>query len=269
MDHDLAAGQRGLDHLASFAIELAMTARRETLLRSSEHFPVDNKGLDGLFDPVTEADRAAEKAMRELIEQRYPAHGICGEEFAAKATSSQYEWSLDPIDGTRSYMCGLPNWTTLIGLLEQGKPVIGLIDAPFLDETYVGIDDEAQVIRKGVRDPIRTSGCLHIDEARFSTTDPFLFGEAEGALKRILRAVRVTRFGHDGYAYARLSAGSIDLVIECDLKPHDYNALIPVVRAAGGHFGDWHGGVDFAAGNVIAAASPELYDEAVELLAAV
>jgi myo-inositol-1(or 4)-monophosphatase len=268
MDHDLAADQRGLGHLASFAIELAMAARRETLRLSSEDSPVVDKGRDGVFDPVTEADRAAEKAMRELIEQRYPAHGICGEEFAAKTTSSQYQWSLDPIDGTRSYMCGLPNWTTLIGLVEKGEPVLGLIDAPSLNETYVGFDNEAAIIRNGERAPIRTSSCKHVNEARFSTTDPFLFGEAEGALQRILRAVRVTRFGHDGYGYARLAAGSIDLVIECGLKPHDYNPLIPVIRAAGGHIGDWNGSAQFADGNVIAAASRELYDEAVELFAA-
>jgi fructose-1,6-bisphosphatase/inositol monophosphatase family enzyme len=141
-----------------------------------------------------------------------------------------------------------------------------LIDAPCLDETYVGKGAEAAIISKGERSPISTSGCKRMAEARFSTTDPFMCG-AGGGLQRVLKAVRVTRYGHDAYAYARLAGGSIDLVIENGLKSHDYSALIPVVRAAGGHFGDWTGGTDFAMGNVIAAASRELYEEAVELLA--
>lgn len=253
--------------LASFAVELAMCARQETLGRLSQPFRVDDKAGNGAFDPVTEADRAAELAIRALIARTYPDHGVHGEEFAATAGSSRFAWSIDPIDGTRSYMCGLPTWTTLIGLLENGNPAIGVIDAPVLDETCVGFEGEAVLVRRGERLVIGTSDCRRIGEARFSTTDPFLFGDAGGALQRILRSVRVTRFGHDGYAYARVAAGTLDLVVECGLKPHDYNALIPVVRAAGGHIGDWRGGTDFDTGNVIAAASRELYEAAVELLA--
>lgn len=251
----------------SFACELASSARRETLVRFREHYVVEDKGSGGRHDPVTEADRAAETTMRKLIEERFAEHGITGEEFAARPARGPFTWSLDPIDGTRSYIAGLPSWTTLIALLDHGLPVLGLIDAPCLDETYVGKGEEAAMIRNGERSPIRTSGCKLIDETRFSTTDPFLFGEAAGALQRVITRVKVTRYGHDGYAYARLAAGSIDLVIENGLKPHDYNALIPIVRGAGGHFGDWLGGNDFAGGNVIAAASRELYDQAVALLA--
>ncbi|HWJ38232.1 MAG TPA: inositol monophosphatase family protein [Sphingomicrobium sp.] len=250
---------------ASFACELASSARRETLARFQKDYAIEDKGFD-LYDPVTEADRAAEAVMRELIQERFAEHGISGEEFPARPAQGPFTWSLDPIDGTRSYIAGLPTWTTLIALLDDGQPILGLIDAPCLDETYVGKGGEAAIIRKGERSPIRTSGRKHINEARFSTTDPYLFGVAAGALQQVLGKVQVTRYGHDGYAYARLAAGSIDLVIENGLKPHDYNALIPIVRAAGGHFGDWLGGNDFAAGNVIAAASRELYDEAVALL---
>jgi myo-inositol-1(or 4)-monophosphatase len=258
---------RSLGDLASFARELALIARHETLSRFTRACAVENKGVQGQYDPVTEADRAAETVMRDLIGATFPDHGIRGEEFADKQHSGAYTWSLDPIDGTRSFMCGLPTWTTLIALLEDDEPVIGLIDAPRLEETYVGFDDAVILVRKAEEIPIRTSGCIRMEEARFSTTDPFLFGGATHALQRVLRQVRVSRFGHDGYAYARLAAGNIDLVIESGLKPHDYHALIPVVRAAGGHIGDWSGGNDFAAGNVIAAASRELYGAAVELLA--
>ena len=260
-----AAQSRG--ELTSFARELAATARRETLRRARGNLNVDDKRTHGLFDPVTDADRSAEAAMRELIADRYPDHGIAGEEFPNKASNGPYIWSLDPIDGTRSYMCGLPTWTTLIALLENDAPLLGLIDAPRLDETFLGSGDEAHLICKGEQSPLSASGCTRLAAARFSTTDPFLFGPTAAALQPLLAAVRVTRFGHDAYAYARLAAGDLDLIVECGLKPHDYNALIPVVRGAGGYFGDWQGASDFGRGNVVAAASRELYDAAVELLA--
>jgi myo-inositol-1(or 4)-monophosphatase len=265
MSSDIPNGQ-SLTALRSFAIALAMAARKETLGRDAQA-RVDDKGEDGKFDPVTEADRAAESAMRALISRTFPEHGISGEEFADTIATSHFTWSLDPIDGTRSYMCSLPSWTTLIALLDDGEPVLGVIDAPRLDETYVGLAGKAALIIKGEQSSIRASGCNRIAEARFSTTDPFLFGPSAAKVQKVIHAARVTRFGHDGYAYARLAAGSIDLVIESALKPHDYNALIPVIRAAGGYIGDWTGGSNFTAGDVIAAASRELYDEAVALLA--
>jgi myo-inositol-1(or 4)-monophosphatase len=255
------------EDFASFADELALTARRETLARFRNCGAVEDKG-SGRYDPVTEADRAAEAAMRELIGRRFPDHGVQGEEFGDKAAAGPYSWSLDPIDGTRSYMCGLPNWTTLIALMENGEPVLGLIDAPSLEETYTGTGQNASVVVNGMRSPIRTSGCTRIEEARFSTTDPFLWAPPAESLERILGRVRVTRFGHDGYAYARLAAGSLDLVVESGLKPYDYNATIPLVRAAGGHVGDWRGGSDFAVGEIVAASTRDLYDATVELLAA-
>lgn len=256
-----------LAELSKFAHELALAARGQTLRASLQGFAVEDKNNGGVFDPVTDADRAAEETMRELIAQRYPDHGIGGEEFADRVSTSRFSWSLDPIDGTRSYICGLPTWTTLIALLDDAEPAIGVIDAPRLDETYLGVGRESIVSKGGEQSRLSTSGCTRIEEARFSTTDPFLFDAGAGVLQPILRTVRVTRFGHDAYAYARLAAGDIDLVIECGLKPHDYNALIPVVRGAGGHIGDWRGGSDFAPGNVVAASSRQLYETAVELLA--
>jgi myo-inositol-1(or 4)-monophosphatase len=253
--------------LIAFAKELAEAARRETLGRWASGCAVEDKGQRA-FDPVTDADREAERAMRALIREHFPDHGVSGEEWEDEPASGRWTWSLDPVDGTRSFMCGLPTWTTLIALLEEGAPVLGVIDAPVLDETYVGVGEEAWVVRKGERSAIGISGCTRLSEARFSTTDPFLWAPPIEALERIRSTVRVTRYGHDGYAYARLAAGSLDLVIESGLKSHDYNALIPVVIGAGGHIGDWAGGADFGAGQVVAAATRELYDEAVELLSA-
>ncbi len=253
--------------LRNFASHLADAARLVTLAAAAGTIAVENKGGAGLFDPVTEADRAAEKAMRGLIEEAYPDHGFAGEEFGDNPGSSPYSWSLDPIDGTRSYTCGLPTWTTLIALLENGQPVLGIIDAPRLDERYVGDGAATWCECAGTSAALRSSGCTELGEARLSTTDPFLFsGKAQDAFSGLRRAVRTTRYGHDGYGYARVAAGTLDLVIECALKPHDYNALVPVVRGAGGVFGDWLGGTDFAAGQVIAAATPQLYEAVVEVI---
>jgi myo-inositol-1(or 4)-monophosphatase len=252
--------------LIAFAEELAAAARAETLPRWRDCCPAEDKG-GGAFDPVTEADREAERVMRQMIRARYPDHGVSGEEWDDEPGGSRWSWSLDPVDGTRSFICRLPTWTTLIGLLDKGAPALGVIDAPALNETYVGAGGEAWVIEGSERTSLRTSGCSRLADVRFSTTDPFLFDD-QGAFDRVRRAVRVTRYGHDGYAYARLAAGSLDLVIESGLKPHDYNALIPVIGGAGGHIGDWCGGSDFSAGQVVAAATRELYDEAFALLSA-
>jgi histidinol-phosphatase len=253
--------------LIAFAHELAVAARAQTLPRWRECCVAEDKG-GGAFDPVTEADREAERVMREMIHARFPDHGVSGEEGGDEPGGGHQSWSLDPVDGTRSFMCRLPTWTTLIALLDEGAPVLGVIDAPALNETYVGCAGEGWMIASGTRTPLRTSGCSQLSEARFSTTDPFLWAPPADSLQRILGAVRVTRYGHDGYAYARVAGGSVDLVIESALKPHDYNALIPVVVGGGGHIGDWRGGQDFTAGQVVAAATRALYDEAVELLAA-
>jgi myo-inositol-1(or 4)-monophosphatase len=245
--------------LIDFAHRLADAAREETLPRWREGAAVDNKAVDE-FDPVTEADRQGELAMRALIEAEFPDHGISGEEFPDRVPQGPLCWSLDPVDGTRSFICGLPTWVTLIALLEDGRPVLGVIDVPCLDERYVGSAEGICFSRPGHAAPVGASGCTSLAEARLTTTDPYLFrGSERTAFERVRGNVRTTRYGHDGYGYARLGAGSLDLVIETGLKPHDYNALIPVIRAAGGVIGDWEGGEDFSAGKVIAAATVELY----------
>ena len=244
---------------AAFAAELADAARRAIAAASRE---AEDKG-GGAFDPVTEADRAAERAMRVLIEARYPDHGIAGEEYGVVRGDARFVWSLDPIDGTSAFICGLPSWTTLIALVEEGAATLGLIDTPALGERYVGFGRTARL--NGAA--LATSGCETLADARFSTTDPYLFADAEAdAFERLRRATRVARYGLDAYAYARVAAGTLDLVVESGLKPHDYNALGPVVRGAGGWFGNWEGGADLSAGRVVAAASERLFEEAVRAL---
>jgi len=254
--------------LIAFAAELAAAARRETLDRWASGCAVEDKG-SGDFDPVTQADREAERVMRALIRERYPDHAITGEEWPDEPGASAYRWSLDPVDGTGSFVCRLPTWVTLVALLRDDAPLLGLVDAPCLDEAYVGFEGQATMTCRGQRTAIRTSGCTRLVDARLSTTDPFLFDDASvETFAKLRRDARLVRYGHDGYAYARLAAGSLDLVVESGLKPHDYNALIPLIRAAGGTIGDWRGGDDFAAGKVVAAATRALYDETVERFAA-
>ena len=251
----------------SFALRLADAAREETLRRWRSGCDVQDKSGGGPFDPVTEADRAAERVMRGLIDGAYPHHGVSGEEFPPKQPLGPYRWSLDPIDGTRSFTCGLPTWVTLIALLENEVPVLGLIDVPCLDERYVGWDGATWLHVRGSTTQMQTSQCTLLSHARLSTTDPFLFAGAEAmAFEDVRASTRVARYGHDGYAYARLAAGDIDLVIEGGLKEYDYQALIPVVRGAGGVFGDWGGGDDYSSGKVIAAATRELYQAAVAIM---
>ena len=246
---------------AAFASRLADAARAVTLAAADHE--IEDKNVGGVFDPVTAADREAELAMRALIEAHYPEHGIAGEEHADRLARCGHSWSLDPIDGTRSFICGLPSWATLIALLEDGAPILGLIDAPRLDERYLGDGKHAWLNGE----PIRTSGCRTLGAARLSTTDPFLFAGQEAAgFERLRRAARVARYGQDAYGYARLAAGAIDLVAESGLKPHDWHALVPVIRGAGGVVGNWGGGADLRAGQILATATQELFDEAVAAL---
>ena len=254
-----------LADFAAFARLLADAARRETLDRDG--LPFEDKGHEGWFDPVTEADRGAERVIRRLIEYRHPSHGISGEEFPERPAQSPWRWSLDPIDGTRAYICGLPSWTTLIALLEDGRPVLGLIDVPRVGERYLGWAGTALLISPKGERAVRASGCTRLGEARFATTDPFLFSGAEAeAFERIRAAARLTRYGWDAYAYARVAAGTLDLVVESGLKPHDWNALVPVIRAAGGAVANWEGGEDLSGGRIVAAASQELLERTCALL---
>ena len=247
-----------------FAHRLADAARGETMARWASGCAVEAKDGPFDFDPVTEADREGERAMREKIEANWPDHGIAGEEFGEKQGAGRFVWSLDPVDGTRSFICGLPSWTTLIALLEDGRPVIGIIDAPALGERYAAAVGSGALRAASGETALRTSGCTRLAEARLSTTDPFILGEAGlEAFDRLRRATRTARYGLDAYGYARLAAGSLDLVVEACLQPHDYNALVPVVVAAGGMIGNWKGGRDLSQGRIIAAASEQLFEAAV------
>ena len=248
----------------AFFRKLSSQARAAIAAEIARGLVADNKAAEG-FDPVTAADRAAELALRALIEAEFPDHGIWGEEYGLVRDDAAIRWSLDPVDGTRALICGLPSWAILVGLIADGRHVAGMIDLPALDEMLIGHGGETR--RNGA--VVRASGCAAIGEARLATTDANLFDPREAAaFERVRLAARVTRFGLDALAYARVATGDIDLVIESGLKCHDYDALVAVVRGAGGVIGNWMGGADLRGGDIVAAASRTLYDEAVTLLAA-
>ncbi len=246
----------------AFFAYLSSVARAAIAAEMAAGLTALNKAGEG-FDPVTEADRAAERALRAAIEAAYPDHGIWGEEYSAVRASAAVRWSLDPVDGTRALVCRLPSWAVLVGLIQDGEHVAGMIDLPVLDETLLGLG--GVTTRNG--EAVRASGCASLAEARLSTTDPTLFADA-APFERVRRKARLTRYGLDALAYARVATGDLDLVIESGLQCHDYDALVAVVRGAGGVIGNWAGGDDLGGGDVVAAASRKLYDETVASLAA-
>lgn len=231
---------------------------------------IDNKETDGGFDPVTVADRDAENAIRELLAAHRPDDGIFGEEAERVASSSGLTWILDPIDGTRAYMSGLPLWGTLIALDDGNRGRIGVVDQPYIGERFIGVmDDEphASLQRRGETTQIRTRKGRALSEAVFFTTDPFLFAGDDFAAFEVLRdRARLTRFGTDCYAYALLAAGQIDLVVESGLAAYDIAAHVPLIEAAGGVVTDWSGGDCRWGGRAVAAGSAALHEEVLAVL---
>ena len=255
-----------------FVHTLADAARGETLPRFRTGLDVDNK-IAASFDPVTDADREAERAIRAKIEAVFPEHGIFGEEFGVKPGDGVHRWVLDPVDGTRSFICGSPTWTTLIALELEGEPRVGVIDQPYIGERWIGTDTRTLLHRGSSIRAVRTSGCTKLADAIISTTDPRppapLYKEAADAFARVADACKLARFSMDAYAYALLATGQLDLVIEGGLQHYDYAALAPVVRGAGGVVSDWQGAAFDASkgGFLVASATPELHAAALEMLA--
>lgn len=256
---------------AAFAERLADAARHETLPRFRAGAAIDNKASLA-FDPVTDADREAERAIRAMIARAYPEHGVIGEEFGSERAGVQWRWVLDPVDGTRAFICGAPSWATLIALEHRETPVVGIIDQPFTDERWIGAGGKAHYRRGVAEQACRTSGLQDVSAARVSTTDPRAgqyFSEGEAArFAAVFAAARVARFSLDAYAYGLLAIGELDLVIETSLKHHDFAALKPVVEGAGGVITAWSGGQlgSDARGSIVAAASPALHEAALAIL---
>ncbi len=228
--------------------------------------PVLNKA-EGGFDPVTEADRAAELAIRARIRQAFPAHAIRGEEFGVENEDAEYEWIIDPIDGTRGFICGLPTWGTLVGLTRHGAPVQGMMNQPHVGERFFGDGKVARLINAKGERRLAARRCARLADAFIATTSPRIIKGAEGeAYDRLEAACRLARYGTDCYAYALLAAGQIDLVCETGLQPYDIAPLVPIIEGAGGIVTTWSGESPAKGGAIIAAGDPALHEQALKML---
>jgi len=250
------------------AHEVANAARESVLpYFRSVGLTADNKLADGRFDPVTEGDRATERAMRDVLARMRPDDAIHGEEFGMQAGTSGLTWVLDPIDGTRAFLSGAPTWGVLIAVANETGPIYGIIDQPYIGERFEGgLGHAALSGPQGLRD-LQVIGNRPLADAILFTTFPEVGTEAEGAaFAEVARHVKLTRYGLDCYAYSMLAAGQIDLVIEAGLAAYDIQAPIAVIEAAGGIVTDWQGGPVHSGGRVLAAGGREQHAAALSIL---
>ena len=248
---------------------LADAARDETLrlFRVPGLVADDKATVMGRFDPVTEADRAAEEAMRAILERERPGDGILGEEFGSKAGTSGLTWVLDPIDGTRGYISGTPTWGVLISVATMTGPVFGIIDQPYIGERFVGGFGQAEVIGPHGTAGLKTRASREFSQATLLTTFPEIGKiEERRAFEKVASEVNLVRYGMDCYGYALLAAGQVDLVIEAGLHPYDIHAPIAVIEAAGGVVSNWLGGAAHHGGQIIAAANKDVHAVALSIL---
>lgn len=253
-----------LDEFLQFAEALADAARAASLPHFRTRPAVEDKG-GRRFDPVTLADRSAERAMRALIGSRYPQHGILGEEEDRVVGQSPMTWVLDPVDGTRAFILGLPLWGTLIALNDGERPVLGVMDQPFTGERFAGTGSSAWLNGQ----PLRVQTCESLAHAKIMCTSPEIF-ETDAQLAAFQRAAdraRLVRYGGDCYAYCMVAAGHVDAVIEAGLKPYDVQALIPIIEGAGGVMTNWDGGDAQHGGTVVACGDRRLHQQILAVLA--
>jgi len=261
----LQSNQISFENVRNCLLDAEKAASGITLPLFRSKIAIDNKIKTG-FDPVTKADRDAENAIREVIADYFPDHSITGEELADKKTQSLFNWIIDPVDGTRAFISGLPVWGTLIGLTYQDRAIAGLMGQPFTGEIYLGIEDQSELLHQGVKTPLRVSNKTTLDQAIMFTTTPELFSMSghRAAYDAVEAKVRLARYGCDCYAYTLLAAGHVDLVIEPLMNTYDIAPLVPIIEGAGGVVSTWDVTRPENGGNIIAAATPELRDAALK-----
>ncbi len=258
------------DEIVAFACRCADAAGAAILPHFRQNPATDDKTGDaaGQFDPVTVADKGAEQAIRALIDVERPDDAILGEEFGNKDGTSGAMWVIDPIDGTRAFISGMPTWGTLLGYHDGTKPAVGIMDQAFVGDRFIGWPGGAALVRGDHVTPLKTRACAEISDAIFACTTPELFRgpREEAAYDTLLRKTKMLRLGTDCYAYCLLAHGLIDIVLEAGLKPFDIQALIPIVEGAGGQVTDWHGNSAENGGQVLATGDARLHEAVLKLL---
>lgn len=254
--------------LEAFLLALADEAGALGLQHFRSGFSVENKD-EGGFDPVTTADRAIEALIRKRIAAAFPEDAIVGEEFPNDGRDAARTWYVDPIDGTRSFLIGVPLWGTLLGLVQSGRPLAAIMVQPYLDEVFLAVDGTSWLVRSEGRIRMKSSGTSQLSEALLSTTDPDLFPTRNRPLFESVRdRCRMTRYGGDCYQYAMVAAGHLDLVVETVSNAFDIVPLIPILEGAGCVVTDWQGNLPMAlgGGDIVAAATPALHEQALRVL---
>jgi inositol-phosphate phosphatase/L-galactose 1-phosphate phosphatase/histidinol-phosphatase len=252
-----------LDAYLALAAELADAAGAAIRPYFRTVLAVDDKAD---LSPVTAADRTAEAAMRRLVKARFPEHGIIGEEYGPEREDAEFVWVLDPIDGTKSFISGVPLFGTLIALARQGRPILGIIDQPISRERWIGAEGRATTHNGEV---IRSRACPGVGAATvFATTPDMFHGDDADAFGRVARVAKLVRFGADCYAYGLVALGFVDVVIEASLKPYDFGAMLPIIEGASGVATDWQGqplGLS-SDGRVLIAGDKRTHSDALDLL---
>lgn len=255
-----------LAELERFLLSLNDAAAAVTLPLFRTGLDIENKkAAEGQYDPVTAADKGAEAAIRKLIAARFPEHGVLGEEYGADRADAEFVWVLDPVDGTRAFVSGIPLWAHLIGLRYQGQPLIGLIGQPYLQEVFLGVPSGSRLIRPDGERPLRVRPCPRLTEATLAATDPVACfnGAEQGAWNQVRAAAKLTRLGGDAYIFALVALGGIDMVVEAGLKAWDIDPIIPVIENAGGLVTNWRGEtLGREGGQVVAVGDRRVLDEA-------
>ena len=257
-----------LDVFLASAHEMADRSADEILPFFRQDFSVLHKDGKGIYDPVTDADRKSEDAIREILKKNWPNHSIIGEEFGEDIKDSPYCWIIDPIDGTRAFVLGNPLWGTLIGLNFEGRPLLGLMNQPFTGERFWGSSHGAFARWGGLEHKLQTRDGIELKDAIITTTCPDLFASSEDLelFNKLRSHCQMTRYGGDCYSYCLLAMGTIDLIVESGLAPYDIAPLIPIVEAAGGILTNWEGDSAAVGGKVIAAGSKALHEKALDIL---
>jgi myo-inositol-1(or 4)-monophosphatase len=256
-----------LTELTNFAVALARAAETEILPHFRRNIAIEIKP-NLVWDPVTEGDKAGERVVRRMIEERFPDHGINGEEYGIKESKSGFTWVLDPIDGTRSFVCGMPTWATLIGLYFEGNPMVGVMNQPFVGDMFYGNPQGAWNNYRGAVEPLHTRQGISVANAAAGTTAPELYRSKKDqkAFQTLRKSVKLMRYGGDAYFFSVLAAGHLDIALDAGLQAYDIAALIPIIKGAGGAVGSWSGSVPAEGGNIICAGSERLLNEAIEVM---